>query len=291
MKKLLFYDISELGWARYLSAHLNYLYKKGYDISICTNKSRETLYRNRVNEILPIPDEFYNLFENYQSDGNCLYNTITNEILCDHKIISQPFKKKYPEYQVVENYSTFNGRRLFEPYIHLGESEEYCRNFRDCIVIYPRNRNSKFSRRNINKSDWVDIINMVCEKYPMYDIISIGGKSGTYDIDLDYSNYYNMVNYEDNIDLLVALSNMGKVITNVGTHSGMLLVSVICKANSFIIGEDRGRIFSENWTNANIYCWEVKETSNGYDIKVEDLKKQILKIIDLYILLKNSKNI
>lgn len=289
MNTLLFYDISELGWVRYLSAHLNYLKRKGKKVAICTNKSREVFYRGFVDEILPIPQSYYDLFGSLQSDGNCLYDPNTNEIISDHNIISKPFKEAYPDYEVIIKYTNFRGERIFEPYKQSDEADDYCRKFKNSILVFPRNRQSKFSRRNISEEKWIEIISSLCEKYKDLDIISLGGISATFNINLSYENYYNLVPLDDNLDILVSLCNSGKVISTIGTESGIMLVSVICKANCFIIGENKPRIFAENWTDAKIYCWETSEKFGGYDIKdFEKMKLEIFRIVDIFILLKDN---
>jgi hypothetical protein len=289
MKTLLFYDISELGWVRYLSAHINYL--KDRKIAICTNKSREVFYRGIVDEFLPIPQKYYELFSNYESDGNCLFNPNTDEIISDHSIISQPFKDEYPDYEVVTDYSMFYRQRKFQPYIHSIEAEEYSKRFRDVILVFPRYREFKFGRRNIKKDYWVQIIDTLCKTYSDFDIITMGGIRSTYDIKMDYKNYHNLISNDNVLDVLVSLCNMGKVVSTFGTESGISLVATICKSNSFIVGQDKDRIMYENFCKANIFCYKVMESEDGYIIKDFDhIEREFIKFTNLMILLK-QKNI
>lgn len=289
MKKLLFFDISELGWVRYLSAHLNYLKKQSNYIAICTNPSRHVFYRGFVDEILPMPENYYKRFGHLQSDGNCLYSP-EKDVIIDYKYVVSFFKSEFPNYEVIDEYSMFYGERVFEPYHHSKESEEYCEKFREVIIVFPRYRESKFARRNIEKQNWVKTIKTLCEKYPQYDILSIGGKSATYDINFDYNNYYNLINEENVLDILICLCNTGRVISTFGTESGISLVATISKSNSFIVGEGKERILYENFCNANIKCHWVKESDDGYVIDdFDDILKEFIKFTELMIFLKNKK--
>jgi ADP-heptose:LPS heptosyltransferase len=282
MKTLLFYDISELGWVRYLSAHLNYLTKKGIKVAICTNKSREVFYRGFVDEILPIPEKYYEMFGHLQSDGNCLYNPITDEIINNHNIISKPFKDAYPEYEVVTDYSMFFGERIFEPYKHSIDSEKFCEKFKKTILVFPRYREFKFGRRNLPKEYWIKTIETLCKNYKDLDIITFGGLKSTYNIDLPYKNYHNLVPMDDNLDILIALCNTKKALLTFGTESGIMLVTIVCKTPSFIIGEGKERILRENFTKTDIYCYQVKETENGYKIhSFDDLLKNFLNFVNV----------
>jgi hypothetical protein len=291
MKKLLFFDISELGWVRYLSAHINYLKKQGNYIAICTNHSRHVFYRDIVDEILPMPDRYYQQFGHLQSDGNCLYNPNT-DIIIDYKYIVSFFKGEFPDYEVIDKYSMFNGQRIFEPYKHSKESEIFCEKFKKVIIVFPRYRESKFARRNIKKENWIKVIETLCEKYPDIDILSIGGKSATYDINVDYKNYYNLIEEENVLDILVCLCNTGKVLSTFGTESGISLVATICKANTFMIGEGKERINRENFSNTIILCYQVKESDDGYIIEdFNDVINKFIKFTNLIISLKENHNI
>jgi hypothetical protein len=291
-KRLLFYDISELGWVRYLSAHLNYLKKKDVSVSICTNPSRKVFYRGVVDEILPVPIEYYDTFGHLQPDGNCLYDVEKDIIISNHDVISRPFQETYKEYTVVKEYSTFYGQRLFQPYQHLLETEKVCQKFRDVIIVFPRYRESKFSIRNIEKKHWIHVLNVLCEKYKEYDILSIGGVNGTFDISLPYKNYYNLIHDDDVLEKLICLCNMGKVISTLGTESGISLVATICKSNSYIIGQDKERILHENFCDARITCHVVKESPRGYIIKdFNTIVEEFIRFTNLMIFLKNNKHL
>ena len=286
---LLFYDISELGWSRYISAHLNYLSKNNKKVSICCNKSREFLYRN-ISEILPIPQSYYDKFGSFLSASHHLHDPKNNIDIIDTDIISQPFKDEYPEYTVITDYSKFYNQRIFEPYKHSEESEKYCEKFRKCILIFPRYRTSRFGRRNISEEKWITIIEKLCVEFPELDIISIGGKEGTLSIDLPFDNYYNLVPLDDNLDILVCLCNT-KVVTSFGTQSGIMHIATLCKSPSFIIGHDPYDmgIYTENFTNADIKFFQTIETENGY--RIDDIDILIDKVLNFIEILKIKANL
>ncbi len=268
---LLFYDIYELGWSRYLSAHINYLTKNGKKVAVCTNKSRYVLYRDFATEILPIPESFYKKYGHMLSTPLNLHDPIKNIDITDHNILSIPFKEAYPEYNVITIYSSFIHERIFEPYHHSKEAELFCENFRKCIVVFPRYRTSRFAVRNISKENWINFITKLCNEFKDLDIISIGGKKETLDIDLDIVNYYNLVQTDNNLDILVALCNMNKVVTSFGMESGIILVAMLCGSPSFIIGHNKTKFVLENWTNTPFNFWQTIETQNGYDLTGFDI--------------------
>ena len=277
-KNLLFYDISELGWSRYISAHINYLTKNGLKVSVSCDKGREVLYRDVATEILPIPYEYFNKFGHLLSASHHLHDPKLNIEIDDPDVLSKPFVEFYIDYKVIKNYTKFFGQRIFEPYHHSKESEEFCKQFRNCIVILPRSRNARFARRNIDLENWIKIIENLTSKFPHLDIISIGGKNGTLDIDLPIKNYYNLVKNDDNLDILVALCNMNKAITTFGTQSGIMHIATLCKSPSFIVGHDPFDMgmYTENWTNSEIYYFESVETEKGYDMsKINMMLKEL----------------
>lgn len=285
----LFYDISELGWSRYISAHVNYLTKNKKIVYISCSKDREVLYRNFVEKILPLPEKFQQEFGNMMSASHHLHDPINNIDIFDENIISKPFKDTYNEYTIISKYSKFYGERIFEPYKHAIESENFCQKFNKCILIFPRFRNSRFSRRNISKDIWVEIIKKLCNEYKDLDIISIGGKEGTLDINLPFSNYHNLINKDNNLDILVSLCNTGKVITSFGTQSGIMHIATMCKSPSFIIGHDPYDmgIYTENFTNSDIMFWQTLETENGY--RIDNINSLLDKLINFINLIKNIK--
>lgn len=286
---LLFYDISELGWSRYISAHINYLVKNGRKVSVCVNSSREVLYRGFVTEILPIPKSFYEKFGNLVSASHHLHDPIKNLDTIDTDVISKPFIDEYSNYTVIKDYSKFYNQRIFEPYKNTEDDELYCKKFRKCILIFPRCRNSRFSRRNISEDNWIKIINKLCTDFPHLDIISIGGKEGTLNIDLPYKNYYNLVPFDNNLDILVTLCNMGKVLLSFGTQSGITHIATLCKSTTFIVGHDPYDmgIYTENFTNTDIKFYQTIETDKGYGIDIENL---IIELLDFLYLLEKIEN-
>lgn len=265
---LLFYDVAELGWTRFLSAHINYLTKNGKKVAVCTNPSREVIYRDFATEILPMPKSFYEKFGHLVSNGFNLYDLKEDKEFRDHNLISEPFQNTYTGYTILKEYSLFEHERIFEPYHHSKQSETFCQKFRKIIILFPRYRPGDFAKRNIPKDKWLFFINTLCKKFPNIDILTIGGKSNTLDINTSFPNYYNLVSDDDNnLDIMIALCNMGKVVTAFGTQSGIMHIATMCRAPSFIIGHREWTIHDENYTNAKIYFYNSYETPSGYYIK------------------------
>jgi ADP-heptose:LPS heptosyltransferase len=278
--KYLFYDISELGWSRYISAHLNYLHKNNIETYICCSEDRKTLYRG-ISNFLPIPEEYYEKFNGFLSASHHLHNPIKGIDIIDTNILSEPFKNKYPEYHIIQNYSKFEGERIFEPYNHDIKNEEYVKKFKNCIIVLPRYRESRFARRNISKESWIKIITELCINYTDMDIISIGGKNETLSIDLNFKNYHNLVNVKNNLDILVSFCNLNIAKLVIGTQSGLMHIATMCKTTSFIIGHDPYDmgIYTENFTKSKIIFHQTVESKYGYVINIDDLINKIIRFM------------
>lgn len=283
----LFYDISELGWSMYLAAHIRYLFEKKIKAVVATPKSKEVLYRGIAYEILPMPEQFNEVYQNFASDGNHLYNPVTNEKIKDHWQISQPFRDAYPDYKVITSYTTFEKRRIFKPYIHSEDAEEFCRKtFGDkpVIIVLPRHRKSKFKIRNIDKEYYTEIIDRLCSGLGDCNIVTIGSKGGACDITLDYQNYYNLVKHDDDktLDILVALCNSKRAIAAIGTQSGPIKISLLCYTPAFIYGHEETRhLVTENWSNTEAEFWKLGESEDKYVVSdFEEMYKQTFNFIN-----------
>lgn len=266
----LFYDISELGWSMYLAAHIRYLFEHNVKAAVVTPKAKEVLYRGVAHEILPMPQQYKVKYHTLPSDGNHLFDPETNTRLKDHLELSKPFREAYPGYKIVTKYSTFADQRVFKPYQHTKESEEFCKkNFGDnlVIIIFPRHRESKFKCRNVDKEYWIEIATKLCSSFTDCIIVSIGSKNGAYDIMIDHTNYYNLVRYDDNktLDILVALCNSNMALATVGTQSGPIKISLLCKTPSFIYGHEETRhLITENWSKTDAGFWMLGESEDKY---------------------------
>jgi len=280
----LFYDISELGWSMYLSAHLNYLTKNGEYVAISCPKSREVLYRHKCSKILPLPLDYILEYGHLPSDGNHLFDPLTNKRLKSHAKFSAIFKKTYPEYDVITKYSKFENERLFEPCHHELETKNLCKHlFKDLpvIMVFPRYRTSKFQARNISKEYWIDIISLLIKTFPNMIIASIGAPNGAYNInEIDHPNYFNGVKYETDLmlEIMVALCNTKQGIISIGNQSGTLKIALQCGCPTFMFGNEKKRhVIDENWAKTDIQFYELQISDTGFIVPdLNDMKNEII---------------
>ena len=277
----LFYDISELGWSMYLAAHIRYLHDRNIKVAVATPNSKAVLYRGVAYEILPMPKQYNTTYHNLPSDGNHLFDPVTNERLKDHRQLSQPFRAAYPGYRIVTKYSMFENKRVFKPYMHSTESEDFCsETFGEklIIILFPRHRESKFKCRNIDKDYYTEIASRLCSSFTDCRIVSIGSKEGAYNITVDSPNFYNLVGYDDDktLDILVALCNSKRAIAAIGTQSGPVKISLLCKTPSFIYGHEETRhLVTENWSNTETGFWKLGESEDKYIVSnFDEMYKQ-----------------
>jgi lipopolysaccharide biosynthesis glycosyltransferase len=283
----LFYDISELGWSMYLAAHLKFCHKRGDKVGIITHPGKYVLYRDCVDLMLPLPEEYIETFKNMPSDGNHLFDPKTNVRIRDHKLLSAPFKKAYPEYKdnIITSYSKFEGQRVFEKYKHSKTSERLAKSmiegYNDCILIFPRYRDSKFQCRNISKEQWLVITDILCDQYKQSKIISIGTLNGAMRLDINKKNFTDLVGYDDNktLDLMIAFCNAKLTRAAVGNQSGTVKITLLSGTPTFMFGDERQRhTVDENWAKTKCGFFECQRTGNGYVIN--DLDKLIKKTIN-----------
>ena len=288
IKKLkLFYDISELGWSMYLAAHIKFLHKHNEKVGIITTPGKFVMYRDCVNLMLPLPTEYKQAFGNLPSDGNHLFDPISNIRIKDHKILSAPFKKAYPQHEnnIITTYSKFENECVFEPYQHSRIAINLCndimKDYSNVILIFPRCRSSKFKSRNIPKLYWNIIVDALCTQYKNHLIISIGTRDGAYILnDISQKNFVDLVGVDNGktLDMLVAFCNLKYATVAIGNQSGTVKMTLLCGTPTFIIGDEKQRHqVDENWANTKCGFYECRLTSTGYTIKdLEDLTNQII---------------
>ena len=269
---MLYYDISELGWSMYLAAHLKYLYQQGNRVGIICHKSKEVLYRDCTEVIFPIPRLFRDKFGSFPSDGNHLFDHRLNKRIKDHGLLSRPFKRSYPKFNIITKYNKFEHERIFEPYQHSFEMELVCKELfgqKPVIIVFPRYRTSKFKCRNIPRGGWINIIRSLCKSFPDALIVSIGSVNGAYDINISEKNYRNIVNHNNNetLDILVTLCNTGHAIATVGNQSGTVKIALLCGTPTYIFGDEQDRHTDhENWSKTDCGFWKSRLTNEGYEI-------------------------
>jgi hypothetical protein len=263
-KPRLFYDIGELGWSMYLAAHLKFLHQEGERVSIIAPAAREVFYRDCTREILPVPEEWTDRFGRYPSDGTHLYNPRTGRRIRDQQLLSEPFRRAYPDYEVVTAYSKFEGERIFEPYRHSDTAVELCRaelGETPVIMIFPRRRSGKFRGRNIPRRQWERISTALCERFGDCLVVALGSIDGAWrDLRVEEPRFRNLVGWNDRhtLDMMVALCNTRQAIAAVGNQSGTVKMTLLCGTPTYIFGHERERhTVTENWAGTAVGFREV----------------------------------
>jgi hypothetical protein len=289
----LYYDVGEIGWSMYLAAHIRYLSENSMPAGVICDEAKRVLYRGTACEILPIPAEWKARFGNYPSDGGHLYNPHTRRRIKDHTILSEPFRDAYPGYDIVMRYGTFPESRIFAPYEHSPEAEEFCRNTfgeKKVIMVFPRCRLSKFKGRNIPEKHWEKIVSSLCSSFPDRIIASFGSSNGAYrDLNVHQENFLNLVGVNDSksLDWMVALCNTGMASAAVGNQSGTVKMTLLCGTPTFIFGhEEKRHTEDENWAGTRVgFCnvgtalpWDRKVNVGGY--RIRNIGKLIGEITD-----------
>jgi len=263
-KTRLYYDIGELGWSMYLAAHLKYLHHQGEPVSIITSEAREVFYRDCAREMLPVPEEWKNRFGRFPSDGTHLYNPRTRRRIRDQELLSEPFRRTYPDHEVVTTYSKFEGERVFEPYRHSPLAADLCREElgdEPVILIFPRRRGGKFRGRNIPRRQWEIITEALCESFSDCLIVALGSADGAWqDLRIDRPRFRNLVGWNDRhtLDMMVALCNTRQAVAAVGNQSGTVKMTLLGGTPTFIFGHERERhTVTENWAGTAVGFWDV----------------------------------
>ncbi len=261
---LLYYDIGELGWSMYLAAHLKHLHRQGVPVSVIAPDAREVLYRDCTREILPIPEEWILRFGRYPSDGTHLYNPRTRRRIRDQQLLSEPFRRAYPDYEIVTRYSKFEGERIFEPYRHSRLAEELCTEQlgdSSVIMIFPRRRSGKFKGRNIPRRQWERIAEALCEAFEDCTVVAFGSAGGAWrNLQAGSPRFRDLVGWDDRrtLDMMVALGNTRQAVAAIGNQSGTVKITLLCGTPTYIFGHEKERhTTEENWAGTAVGFWEV----------------------------------
>jgi len=268
--KIAFVDIGELGWSLYLSAHLKWLKKNtDYSVTIITSPDRKCLYKDSTDLILDIPHNFYKKFKGEQSCfGLC--SPIREEL-------RGYFQKTLPSgYMIPEGFKFGCDRRflsnkvVYKPYTYNKKLEG-----KKKILIFPRHRSSlPFSRRNLPKSFYISLIEILCDEFHDYEIETIGLTSGSYNIEVDKDNYTNKV--REKVDLQDVIDECQLAVNAIGSQSVLPKIALLQGVSTFMIGHQQDRhINKENWLKTNAGFYEVAKNSYSNF----NFKKCISKII------------
>jgi len=288
MKKM-YVDIGELGWGLYLSAHLRWLRENtDYSLAIITSSDRKCLYKDSVNLILDVPHDFY---EKFKGERNCFGLSHSSK-----KSLKEYFRKTLPPGYVIPGYFNFGGdynfllnKVIYKPYKYSKKLEG-----KKKILIFPRyKRHPSMSYANLPRSFYVELIKILCNKFPNYEIKTKGLNSGSYVIwndEIRKNNYLNGVG--ENTDLQDTINECQLAITAVGGVSSLPRISLLQKVPTFVVGHQKKRFTEDdNWTKTKVGFYEVASgiRSRSY-LRDSFTKLNFKKCIDKIILFINGIN-
>ena len=271
--KLAFVDIGELSWSLYLSAHLRWLKENtNYSLAVITSFNRKCLYKGLTDLIFDIPCDFYEKFKGEQS---CFG-------LCTpaRKELKGYFQKLFPSDYIIPEYFNFGdsysfllNKVIYKPYTYSKKLEG-----RRKILIFPRYRSYlPFSNRNLPKSFYIKLIEVLCNEFHDYEIETSGLISGSYNIEVDKDNYKNEI--KDKSDLQDLIDSCQLTVVAVGGVSAPPKISLLQGVPTFIIGHDKKRyIQRENWMNTKVGFYEVDEKEYA-KIDIDDCIQAIVAFV------------
>jgi len=270
-----FIDIGEIGWSQYMAGHINYLkLSKRQQVAVICHPHKNVLYENGAEVILPIPKSWTDEYGDMEVEGSHLFDPVTQKKITNLSQITKIIRDEYPDLTYTFKYSKFIDQRIIKPYSH---NESWLNDVNingNVILVFPRNRPSKFGQRNISKDVWISMINAMCTKYPNYKIVSIGSSGGAFimkDI-ISHSNFIDLVPYDDerSLDIMVGLCNSKQAVGAFGNITGPIKMALVCGTPTFIFGHghERQRITKdENYCNNSCGYYDCKLPKNSDPFK------------------------
>lgn len=271
-----FVDIGELGWSLYLSAHIKWLNRNEEHPMVITYKDRMPLYECPTFEP---PDEFKETYGQYSQDGFGLYGVKAGEL-------EQFFKNYFPAW-TMPSYFTMSctplpaDKLLYTPYDYSAGIDEG-----DKILIFPRFRKTyypkeelkhkhpiHYEKRNLPKVFYQKLAYLLAKLFPNTTIYSIGHKDGAYDLDVQATNFINLIGQTDLQDL-IDLCKGAKLA--IGGTSAPPKITMLQGVPTVVIGHEKKRFEEEeNWGNTDILFYTVP--NNDYQlVNIDDCIKSIM---------------
>ena len=268
MDKLAFVDVGELGWSLYLTGYLRWL-KANEPARLCvlTLKERLCLYEGIADHLIAVdPNPFGS---KYPQD--CLgFRKINTETMREYYDKKLPRGYKIPDCITFDCSRFFDGKMIFEPY----KPKNILSNKKDTILVFPRYRKKRpYSRRNLPKGFYINLVKEISRKFPTYIIVAVGSKNGAYSLDIKLQNFKNIVGQTDMQDV-IDYCNIS--VAAIGGTSSLPKISLLQKVPTFIIGHERERMTNDdNWMKTKAGFFEVKNKRYKIVSYQECIKKTI----------------
>ena len=246
-----FVDIGELGWSLILSAHTRWLKRQSQSIPlVMTFSDRMSLYEGLADDVRAVPSNFNQKFGYGVASGFGLQQITADQMRGYFNNILAPeyFVSGKMSFRCVK--PIFSGQVIFEPYPYKANHSD-----KGEILIFPRYRNGV--ERNIPKTFYISLINLICDEFSDYFVRTIGTANGAYDIDEVWkSNYINCVGRSESIQDLI--DSCQSAIAAVGSQSAPPKISLLQGVPTFMIGHERRRhIGAENWMDTKVGFYEI----------------------------------
>lgn len=264
--KSAYVDIGELGWSLCLGAHLRWLGEQGKPVSlVMALPDRKCLYEGIVNEVLDVPPEFYADFKGQPqtcfglgeiSDKKLkeYFNQKLPPGYCVAALFSFHHLVYNPDFGEERYRSTIKEQTIYAPYPYKKEAQGEKE-----ILIFPRCRQEqqmKVNLRNLPKSFYIELINVLCNRFSELKIRTIGVTSGSYNIEMEHANYVNSVVKVGGLQEVIDRCQTAKVA--IGSQSALAKLSLLQGVPTFIIGHEKKRhVEDENWMGTRVGFYEV----------------------------------
>jgi len=241
MKKPIVVDCGELGWSLYLVGHLRFL-RAYYDfnIDIMTYPDRQCLYKNIVNNIYVLPDNFYKKFD--ISEQECFGIQASSDPESKDKLMAFFLNEIAEDYYIPPGFQftckSFGMIYSHEPFSY-GEKIATLSIDRE-ILVFPRARGGRFLPRNLPVKFYIDLIYELCKQFPNRTVRTMGIESGAYKIDkVIAQNYVCDVKKEANLQDMIDRCQIALVA--IGSQSAPLKITLLQGVPTFMIGHEKER--------------------------------------------------
>ena len=270
MSKPIVVDVGELGWSLYLVAHLRFL-KSYYNftMAVMTYPDRQCLYEGIADDILNIPDEFYEKFDTSKQECFGIAASTDNE---SAKRLKSFFLQKIPNGYYIPPGFEFNCKAF--GYVYKHKPFQYTQGYGDNaikeILVFPRSReyrNPIIPTRNLPEEFYVELIKKLSWGFTEFNIRSMGLTSGSYNIEYSLNHGIELVNYINDIKLKSGLQDLINrcqiAVAAVGSQSAPPKITLLQDVPTFMIGHERERhTKTENWMRTKVGFYEVQDYEN-----------------------------